>query len=140
MEDNSTKGVDIESGGFISTESNKKGETPSEFPGGDVHGFRYVPTLIKSLEDHFPFTALIVSIGGYIVISSFGGMSSIGEYLGYISFLFISFIFYKYLQSEERNNKWNIFFGIGCLMFFVLLISINFNTINIWLNNLNLFK
>jgi hypothetical protein len=119
---NQTKGVDTNSQGFISVDSNSKTETKSsEFLGGDNHGLRYIPTLIKSLEDHFSFTALLVSVVGYILISTFGKMDSVEKYFGYIIFLIFSFFLYKFLNSNMKITFWNKFFMYG---FFILIILI----------------
>lgn len=121
MDTNQTTGVDTNPDSFISIDSNSKEKTQSvsDYGGGDNHGLRYVPTLIKSLEEHLSFTALLVSVIGYILISTFGKMDSIEKYFGYIAFLFSSFFFYKFLNSNIKITFWNKFFMYG---FFTLLI------------------
>ncbi len=67
----------------------------------DRFGLRYISPLIKSLEENLSFTAILISIIGYIVISSFGHMDSVAKYLGYVGFLFGTFILYKLIGKNR---------------------------------------
>lgn len=83
---------------------------------------RDVIPVMKSLEERLPFTAILLSILGYISIATFGQMNSTAKYIGYIIFLTISFLVYKFLTREivEKKSK-DDFYKVG----FYLLISIN---------------
>jgi hypothetical protein len=92
-----TKGV-TDSKGFQPLDaSNVKNETSTNIPdsgGTDRLGFRFIPPLINYLQDNFLFTAILLSIVGYIVIASFGGMETLGQYFRYILFLCLAFVVY----------------------------------------------
>lgn len=57
-----------------------------------------VPLVINTLEDRFPFTALVLSIVGYVIIAALGEMNSVGKYLGYLFFLFMVLAVYEVLK------------------------------------------
>ncbi len=136
MDTNQTTGVDTNPDSFISIDSSNKEKTQSvDFSGGgDSHGLRYVPTLIKSLEEHLSFTALLVSVIGYILISAFGKMDSIEKYFGYIAFLFFSFFFYKFLKTNIKITFWNKFFMCGFFILLIIFLLKFYTTIKLYLN------
>ncbi|GMX57864.1 MAG: hypothetical protein YFSK_1940 [Candidatus Yanofskyibacterium parasiticum] len=126
MENDQTKGSNIGADDFITAESGATKETKSiDDVGGDAHGLRYIPTLIKSLEDHFSFSVLLLSVIGYIVIAAFGQMNSLWKFFGYLFFLVTLLFFYKYKSLEIRDviKKINKFFLVS---FFLLLLIIIF--------------
>lgn len=142
MENNYTEDIATSSGFVpISSDAKKeaeKGTSGTDYAGGDMHGLRYVPTLINSLEEHFSFTALMASVVGYIIIAACGQMNDVGKYFGYVFFVFSSFVFYKYLNSKEGLGIWRhifivILFIIGFLLFLLWLSIIYLEPIKGWM-------
>jgi len=128
MEDNTTKGVGAKTEGFIPVGSGGDDSTNTvDYAGGDTYGLRYASTLVKTLEEHFGLTALVVSIIGYIVISAFGHMSSVGEYLGYILFLVTSVTLYRFSESDKVVGiiQKLYIFGFFALLFYILLSNLD---------------
>lgn len=124
MENNQTIGLNVGASEFMSAESSpdKKTKSVNDNGGGDMHGMRFVPVVIQSLEEHFSFSVLLVSVIGYIVIASFGQMNNLWQFFGYLFFLITLLFFYKYKSLETGNviKKINRFLLIG----FSLLLSI----------------
>lgn len=136
MDTNKTTGVDTNQDDFISIDSNSKEKTQLlDFPGGgDNYGFRHIPILIKFLEEHLSFTALLVSVIGYILISTFGKMDSIEKYFGYIIFLIFAFFFYKFLNSSFKITFWNKFFMYGFFIFIIIFLLKYYTTIKFYIS------
>lgn len=141
MESNQTSGVNI--GGFVPIETykNKSTDQIPSTEGLEEHvnyTMKILPTVVKTLEEHFPFVASIVSLVGYIVISAFGHMDSLGKYIGYT--LFLLFVYFLYRLSQLKNktefnfSKTNVFFIFG---FIVLLIVFIIQNVNIFLSLLS---
>lgn len=82
----------------VATKTDSQIETPQS---NDIHGIQYISPLLKSLEENLSFTAILISIIGYIIISSFGHMDSVAKYFGYIVFLFGTFILYKLIGRNR---------------------------------------
>lgn len=107
-------------GGFIPVTPPNEPETSAD-KGDEQYDkpwISQIPRVLKSLEENFSFTAVLVGIIGYIVISALGHMDSVNKYFGYISFLLISFLMYKLLgrnkikvEADFKNINWFIFFG-----------------------------
>lgn len=142
MENSYTEDI-ATSRGFVPISSDTNQEVSKEtsgtdYSGGDMHGLRYVPTLIKSLEEHFSFTALMASVIGYIVIAACGQMNDAGKYFGYVFFVFSSFVFYKQLNTGEKLSRWTYFligivFIIGSLFFLLWLSIVYLEPIEDWI-------
>jgi amino acid permease len=97
--------------------------------GGDHFGLSQIPRVLRSMEDQFPFTAVLLSIIGYVVISSFGQMNNGLKYLGYLFFLSISYFFYRNSIKVEATTektfnyrKINLVLAVICLVFLVVII------------------
>lgn len=105
MEDGGTKGISSTEGFKPLDQTFESQPTSSEgVPrSGDPFGFQHVPTLMQYLEDHSAFTAVVLSIIGYVVIAAFGGIKTLGQYLGYIIFLsgacFVYFV-------DKQKTRW----------------------------------
>jgi hypothetical protein len=125
-----TKGV-INKQGFISKESGEDDATQAPQMGNDPHGFGQVPGLIKALEEHLSFTILLVNVVGYVVIASFGGMNSLGQYLGYILFLSLSFVFYKILYSNIKLKNSTLILTLILIVAVSIIIIQNFHFLEI---------
>ncbi len=102
--------------------------------GGDNYGIQYVPSLLAHLEEKLPFTTMLVSLVGYIIISAFGQMSSLKRYLGYLGFLVLVYAFYKAQLPTTKiafsaiTKKINSFFIVGFFtLLAVLVIAVVFN-------------
>lgn len=114
--------------GYISVNPNTATKTGSQIETSqpnDRFGIQYISPLIKSLEENLSFTAILISIIGYIVISSFGHMDSIAKYFGYIGFLFGVFILYK-LMGKNRIQIDIDFKNINRILLAVTVILIGF--------------
>lgn len=95
---------------------------------GNYGWVKHVPKLFETLEDRFPFTAVLVGIIGYIVIASFGHLEDFGSYLRYSVFLVVAFVLYKilYLQKIELRQIEKI--NKATLIGFIILVFIIFFT------------
>lgn len=148
MEPNQTAGVNT--GGFVPIETYKDKSTPqltsSEgFENPANYTMKILPTVVKTLEEHFSFVASLVSIVGYIVISSFGHMDSFGKYLGYFIFLILIFFLYRFSQLkgkiEVNLSKTNWFFVSAFIILLIILIIQNNNLlISLITQFINIFK
>lgn len=124
----STQGSD--QAGYIPvspTSDSKKGSTSTETQNsGDKFGLQYIKPLIESLQDNLAFSAVLLNIIGYIIISSFGHMDNVGAYVRYIIFLLLNFALYKFLgknkiEIEFKNINMFLIIGILVLLIFVLI-------------------
>lgn len=112
----------------VATKTGSEIETPQP---NDRFGIQHIPPLLKSLEENLSFTAILISIIGYIIISSFGHMDSVAKYLGYIGFLFGTFILYKLIgrnrvQIEvDFKNVNKVLVIVTCSLIIFLLIEHN---------------
>lgn len=93
----------------------------------DRYGFRHIPKLFETLENRFPFTAIVVGIIGYIVIASFGHMENFGSYLRYVIFLGSMFVLYKFLhlgkielRQVEKINKLTLSVSVLLIIFIII--------------------
>lgn len=121
--------------GAEKTEGFIEKETKGGSMASDV--MKYGAKFLKDLESNLPFTVMIVSIIGYIIIASFGQMDSVKKYFGYLLFLFLMFCGYKALKIDffkiitEKVNK-IIWFILLILIFFI--IFQNFSSISYFLS------
>ena len=134
MEPNKTSGVNTS--GFVPIETYKNKSTV-QIPlteGLEEHvnyTMKILPTVVKTLEEHFSFVASIVSLVGYIVISAFGHMDSLGKYIGYT--LFLLFIYFLHKLSQLKNTtefnflKTNRFLIFGFIVLLIIFIIQNVN-------------
>lgn len=104
---------------------------------GDPWGTRYWNGIFEKLEEKLPFTIVLLSLIGYVVISAFGQMDNLKKYGGYLVFLILLFIFYKSQakkteQENKLNYKYNWFFIAGFVVLLgilLLLIKLNWTLI-----------
>jgi len=113
------------SGVLVQTGTSSEGKPDIGGPTGDPWGTRYWNGIFEKLEEKLPFTIVLLSLIGYVVISAFGQMDNLKKYGGYLLFLILLFIFYKsqVKQSEQeskQNYKFNWFFIVG----FVVLLAV----------------
>ena len=134
MNDLQTQGALADS--FISIETKDDNKTQSSVgtQGQDPWGVRNLPFLLEYLESRFTFFASLVSVVGYIIISAFGSMENIGQYFGYIFFLFLVYVFYITTQRGglfkiTTKTTWLWIFGILSLTFFVFILVQNISHI-----------
>lgn len=77
------------------------------------------PQLLKKLQENLPFTMMIISVIGYVVIAAFGQMDTFKKYIGYCIFLTLIlstyFLFENNLFKKIKINK---------VMLFLFLITI----------------
>jgi len=114
--------------GYIPVQSESAQKTASQIETiqpNDKFGIQYISPLLKSLEENLSFTAILISIIGYIVISSFGHMDSIAKYLGYIGFLFGTFILYKLIGRNRLKIEFD-FKNVNKVLFIVTTILVVF--------------
>jgi len=97
---------------------------------------RNIPKIFKELESNLPFTVMIVSIIGYILIASFGQMDSINKYFGYLLFLVLMFFGYKILKYNKfsfwkviTSKKVNRFLLILLIVSVIFILIQNFDSI-----------
>jgi hypothetical protein len=117
--------------GFIrvsSPESTNTSSTSEQKESNDKFGIRQIPYVLQSMEQSFPFTAVLIGIIGYIVISSLGHMDSVAKYFGYILFLLLNFFVYRWLGANKIKIKinfkeinWFFIWGFCLLSIFVLI-------------------
>lgn len=93
---------------------------------GDKFGLQYVRPLFESLQDNLAFSAILINIIGYIIISSFGHMDGIGNYVRYVIFLLLNFILYKFLGRDKlrvdfKNINLFLILGLLILLIFILI-------------------
>lgn len=117
MADLETKGIS-DTSGFSAVSSSAKNQTPlrdEDSLQGQMKYLKDVPQVLQTLEERFPFTAIIISVVGYITIAAFGQMNSLGKYGGYIFFLIITFGFYKnlYKNKEKNAEDKNSYYKVG---------------------------
>lgn len=131
MDENGTKGIHDTSnfqpidqtGGFTQTSFSN-----DEYPisGEDRLGFRHLPKLFQYLEEHFLFSALLLSIIGYVVIAAFGSIKTLGQYLGYIIFLCITMSIYN---IDKKNQRLIYFLLISIFILLAIIIMQNWDFI-----------
>lgn len=122
---------------FIPIEERNDGKTGTSGPGyqvSDPIGLRNIPFILDYLETHFVFFGSLLSVIGYVVIAAFGSMENIGQYFGYIFFLFLVFIFYSINQKVSflkgmSSHKW--VWVLSLFSFILLLIILVQNLHNI---------
>lgn len=131
MDEQATRGIS-DTRGFqsITQEADKVGTTfstqeDSVMP--DRLGIRYWPKLFQYLEEHFSFSASILSITGYVIIAAFGSMQTLGQYLGYI--LFLGGILFVY-NFNKKNIRWLYFFMIATFLLIGILLFQNWSYIH----------
>lgn len=111
MDENGTIGI-ADTEGFQSV-NQEQGLSKTSFSGeqsssgDDRLGIRHWPRLFEYLENHFSFSASLLSIIGYVIIAAFGAMSTLGQYLGYILFLCVIVFIYN---LDKKDRKWLYFF------------------------------
>lgn len=124
----STQGSD--QSGYIpvspKTDTKKESTSIGTQNSSDKFGIQYIKPLIESLQDNLAFSAVLLNIIGYIIISSFGQMDNIGAYARYVIFLLLNFILYKFLGKNKIEigfKNINLFLSIGflILLFFILI-------------------
>lgn len=134
MADIETKGISDTSGfkPVFSSEKNPTLSKEEDAPQGQMKYLRDVPQVLQTLEERFPFTAIIISVVGYITIAAFGQMNSLGKYGGYILFLIFTFGIYKNLywkkvsDTEEKKSFYKIGFWIVSVITLICLIILLF--------------
>lgn len=123
MDNESTKGIG-DTSGFNDISQSQSGETKETANGNS--DFAYIKPILDYLEKNIAFSSILISIIGYIAIASFGGMQSVGQYLGYLFFLFIMFVFYCSLSSNKRFIKIvgkNFFLLVSMFLFLIIIIQ-----------------
>lgn len=107
---NITESIDISRKDEFTSAKNITGGKATDTDGGsgsvstsgeDKYGLRHVPRVVEMLEDRFAFTAVLVSIIGYIVVASFGHLENFSSYLRYLIFLVMIFVLYKFLHLQK---------------------------------------
>lgn len=134
MENSDTKGVGVSNSGFISTKTSSGGETSNTQPfstnENDKYGIGQVPGLLKHLQGSFSFSAVLLSLVGYIVIAAFGQMNSIGKYIAYIGFILMLIIFYKSSETinagKKNFGKYALIIGLIAAVLFILISNFSF--------------
>jgi len=127
-DNNSTTGID---------EADSKNSSSSTY--GDI--LKQAPKFLKDLESNLPFTVMIISIIGYIVIASFGQMDSVRKYIGYLLFLFLMFCGYKVLRGDflkAITKKTNKILWFLILVLIIFIFFQNFNSIIYFFNKVKL--
>lgn len=145
----STKGATLESedkeGEYITVgpgniETTKSVNNKEPQPAWIADKAKEFGSLFYGLSEKVDFAALLVAVIGYIVISSFGGMKSVGEFWRYLIFLFLAFVLYKVVNFKgitiSVDNKAKIYIGIIALLVATLLIS-NWKLVSWTFNQLN---
>jgi hypothetical protein len=102
---------------------------------------KYGAKFLKDLESNLPFTVMLVSIIGYIVIASFGQMDSVRKYFGYLLFLFLMFCGYKALKIDFLKiigEKINKIIWIIVIILVLFIIFQNFSLISYFFNKVKL--
>jgi len=106
-----TKGVNFgeQDSGFTSLEPSKTIETTvnggkDSLNNGFTERLKDVGSVILAFADKVDFAALIVSVVGYIVISAFGGLKTVGEFFRYLLFLGLAFVIY-WVISASKSEK-----------------------------------
>jgi len=56
---------------------------------------KYLPGALKAIEERFSIFFVAVGLVGYIIISAFGKMDSLGKFLGYIVFLSLCWLYFQ---------------------------------------------
>ncbi len=122
----STQGSDQTGYIPVSPSTDSKGSTSTETQNSnDKFGIQYIKPLIESLQDNLAFSAVLLNIIGYIIISSFGHMDNIGAYVRYVIFLLLNFILYKFLGKNKIEigfKNINLFLIIGILVLSVFVL------------------
>lgn len=95
-------------------------ESESQSATNDPFSFSHLGKAFKAIEEYNALAGALISITGYIVISTFGQMN----FVEYIWFLIIVFLFY----NIKKTNLSSQFFMYG---FFILLCSLFFIIIKI---------
>jgi amino acid transporter len=141
MKNSDTTIIDTENSGFVPATggvadkgTQSTSSSPPEVTKYDA--IKYIPGVLGYLESKFSFTAILLSLIGYIVIAAFGQMNSVGKYFAYILFLLVLFSFYKYSEREEdfnseakRKVSISYFLLIGFIVFFCYAVYMNFDKI-----------
>ena len=93
---------------------------------------RETPVMLKRLENNLPFTSLLLSIIGYIVIAATGNLNSPGQYFGFIIFLSIIFIAYKCQTNgfKVKYEKREVIYLVIIVMLIIILLIQNYNTVD----------
>lgn len=120
-----------------------EGFIEKEARGGSVASdvMKYGAKFLKDLESNLPFTVMLVSIIGYIVIASFGQMDSVRKYFGYLLFLFLMFCGYKALKIDFLKiigEKINKIIWIIVIILVLFIIFQNFSLISYFFNKVKL--
>ncbi len=152
--ESTTKGVKKNIGEWADYSTDNNGtmgidETDSKNSSSSIYGdiLRQAPKFLEHLEKNLPFTVMIISIIGYIVIASFGQMDSVRKYIGYLLFLFLMFCGYKVLRGDflkTITKKIKITKKINKILWFLILFLIififfqNFNSIIYFFNKVKL--
>jgi hypothetical protein len=105
------------------SEDTKKKEVSSQW----TDKIKDLSTVVLSFSQNVRFAGLLVATIGYIVISSFGGLKSIGEFWRYIIFLGLAFSVYTLLSIKndfkEIKIKTRIYISLTLLLLVLLIIS-----------------
>ena len=131
MENNGTKGI-LSTEGFQSV-NQETGSTNTQFynektESGDDHlGIRHWPRLFQYLEEHFSFSASLLSIVGYVIIAAFGSMQNLGQYLGYIIFLCGILFVYNF---DRKDKRWIYFFIATTFLLIGIIVFQNWHIIS----------
>lgn len=88
---------------------------------------RYLPAALKSIEDNFPVSFVVLCVAGYILIAAFGKMDTLGKFIGYIVFLLFAAFGYKLVIS--KLNPW-IWMLLSLLLTSLIIITLQ----NGWLH------
>lgn len=143
MEENGTKGIRNPDEGFqpvtqeLGVDKTSR-QNSLDMSGGDRLGIKHWPGLFKYLEDHFAFSASLLSIAGYVIIAAFGAIQTLGQYLAYILFLCGVAVVYNF-DKIEKNRKW---LYAAVVLIAILLVCVLFFTWNYvvlsyhWFDNL----
>lgn len=100
MADFKTTGSDfteIDGGTNYEKVSHSEKSILSETKNETGHWSGQIPSIAEKLEERFPFSATIIALVGYITIASFGEMETDGQYLGYLFFLIVIYLFYYFI-------------------------------------------
>jgi len=108
-------------------------EPPGINPNYPQWNERFWGSLYELLEKKLPFTIILLSLIGYVVINAFGQMGDFHRYGRYLLFLALLCFFYKH-QTKKRQNEntqygaFEWFFIVGFVALFgILMLLIIYN-------------
>lgn len=127
----STAGSELQPNDYIeaSPQTGKNTEVSDETKQGNGWSdvFANAPKILGHLEEHFPFTASLVVVIGYVVIAAAGSMENLGQYLGYLLFCALTFLYYLISTRQkidvEGNKRSKLIVVVALILLTIVLVQ-----------------